>query len=188
MLNPFTHRKVLKKGIPGRATIVAASTPARGATSFNMAMTLQVHAEGLTPYEVEDQWMVKAKDTEALHGSIPVKVDRDEPDKVAIDWDALREEHEQHKQRRRDALASGGVTSFTGGPEILTQLGAVIEAAMQQPGTSGFDMTSPQASPAPATDDDDTVSRLERLAKLRDAGVVTDAEFEQAKRRVLEGD
>lgn len=32
------------------------------------AMTLQVHVEGLTPFEVEDQWMVKAKDTEGLSG------------------------------------------------------------------------------------------------------------------------
>ena len=108
MLNPLTHRKVLKKGMPGRATIVAASPPSRGASSFNMAMTLQVYVEGLAPYEVEDQWMVKAKDTEALSGSIPVKVDRDEHDKVAIDWDALRDEFEQETAQRRAALAAQG--------------------------------------------------------------------------------
>ena len=71
MINPFTHRRVLKHGTPGRATIVAASVPARGASMFNMAMTLQVYVEGRSPYEVEGQWMVKASDTEALSGSIP---------------------------------------------------------------------------------------------------------------------
>ena len=94
MLNPFTHRRILKKGTPGRATIVAASVPARDASMFNMALTLQVFVEGRTPYEVEGQWMVKASDIEALSGSIPVKVDPDDPEKVEIDWDALRAELE----------------------------------------------------------------------------------------------
>ena len=102
MINPFTHRRVLKHGTPGRATIVAASVPARGASMFNMAMTLQVFVEGRSPYEVEGQWMVKASDTEALSGSIPVKVDPDEPDKVAIDWDTSA-----RGARRGDGAAAG---------------------------------------------------------------------------------
>ena len=36
--------------------------PERG-TSQNIPMTLEVHVEGLSPYEVEDQWMVSRKDT-----------------------------------------------------------------------------------------------------------------------------
>ena len=108
MINPLTHRKILKKGTPGRASIVASSVPARGASSFNMAMTLQVYVEGMAPYEVEDQWMVKARDTEALGGSIPVKVDPEDPSRVAIDWDTLRDEHEQHEAQRRAALAAQG--------------------------------------------------------------------------------
>jgi Short C-terminal domain len=31
----------------------------RGGTSFNLPMTLQVYVEGMSPYEVRDQWMVK---------------------------------------------------------------------------------------------------------------------------------
>ncbi|MCO5167440.1 MAG: SHOCT domain-containing protein [Planctomycetes bacterium] len=40
-------------------------------------------------------------------------------------------------------------------------------------------------SPAPAQDDEPT-AKLERLAKLRDAGVLTPEEFEAAKRRILD--
>lgn len=245
MINPFTHRKVLKKGMPGRATIVARSVPAHGATSFNMAMTLQVHVEGSTPYEVEDQWMVKAKDTEALDGSIPIKVDRSEHDKVAIDWDLLREEHEQHKRERREALASGATfadPSQATAAALAGELGAALEAAQTQaqaqpaqeitpvvdmqndpelrakiekilgrkltPGTTerigegdpALQMRIMQvvqehmaekatatsaASPSPS-DGEDTVSQLERLASLRDTGVLSDEEFEQAKRKILE--
>ena len=90
MLNPFTHRGILKKGMPGKASILAIGALDSGARSFNLPMTLQVHVEGIPPYEVQDQWMVKAKDCIGLSGSIPVMVDRDEHDRVAIDWDGVR--------------------------------------------------------------------------------------------------
>jgi hypothetical protein len=108
MLNPLSHRKILKKGMPGRATIVEMGALDRGGTSFNLPMTLQVHVEGLTPYEVEDQWMVKAKDTVALAGWIPVMVDREDQTRVAIDWEGVRSQYQQDKAGRQEALASQG--------------------------------------------------------------------------------
>jgi len=108
VINPFTHRKILKKGMPGRATIVEMSMPHSGASSQNIAMTLQVHVEGLTPYEVEDQWMVSSKDTLGFGLSLPVKVDQKDQNKVAIDWEQARAEDEQQTAARREALASGG--------------------------------------------------------------------------------
>lgn len=120
MINPWTHRRILKKGTPGRATIVARSVPARGASSFNMAMTLQVYVEGQVPYEVEDQWMVKARDNIALSGSIPVKVDPKDPSRVAIDWDTLRAEHAAEEQQRKDALAAQGPV---GDPDTAAAMG-----------------------------------------------------------------
>jgi hypothetical protein len=120
MLNPFSTRKILKKGLPGRATVVSSSVPERGATSFNMAMTLQVHVEGITPYEVEDQWMVKAKDTEFL-GSfpLPIKVDAENHDKVAIDWDQFRQEAAEQKSARQQALADGGAGAAQGATPVI---------------------------------------------------------------------
>jgi hypothetical protein len=50
--------------------------------------------------------MVKAKDTVALSGQIPVKVDRDNHEKVAIDRDGVRANYEQEKSARQQALAS----------------------------------------------------------------------------------
>jgi hypothetical protein len=46
---------------------------------------------------------------------------------------------------------------------------------------------APPAPPAPAppAPADDTISRLERLAKLRDTGVITPDEFEGQKRKIL---
>jgi Short C-terminal domain len=151
VLNPFTHRKVLKNGMPGRATIVARGALDRGATSFNLPMTLQVHVEGVTPYEVEDQWMVKAKDTVALDGSIPVRVDRNDHGRVAI--------------AEPQVINLGGDAEAT---EEIQRTLAQVQAAFEH-----------HAAP------DDTISKLERLAALRAGGVLSEAEFEAQKRRVL---
>ena len=165
MINPFTHRKILKKGTPGTATIVSMSMPDAGASSQNIAMTLQVFVEGMNPYEVEDQWMVSSKDTLGFGMQLPVKVDPDKPEKVAIDWDAARAANAAETADRRAALASqgpvgggiggiqdplvGGAAAATGGlpaniaglvgPEVAQQIAAAqqMQAAAMQGGMAG---------------------------------------------------
>ncbi|MGI9557591.1 MAG: hypothetical protein ACR2N5_06590, partial [Solirubrobacterales bacterium] len=108
MLNPLTHRKILKKGKLGRATITAMGGIARGASKFNLPMTLQVRVEGLPPYEVEDQWIVSQKDPLGFGLDLPVRVDRKDPEKVAIDWKQARQEAAAQKAGRQAALADQG--------------------------------------------------------------------------------
>jgi hypothetical protein len=194
VLNPLTHRKVLKKGTPGRATIVERGALDRGGTSFNLPMTLQVHVEGITPYEIEDQWMVKAKDTVALDGSIPIKLDPDDHEKVAIDWDTLRAEYEQEVTARREALAAGGpaggATINFGTPQVIDANAdpQVMEQVGQMLGQMGISLDGQQAT-AFASDatggEDDTISQLERLSALRVSGALSDQEFEEQKRSIL---
>jgi hypothetical protein len=185
MLNPLTHRKVLKNGVPGRATIATMGALDRGGTSFNLPMTLHVYVEGLTPYEVHDQWMVKAKDTVALSGSIPVKVDPEDQNKVAIDWDTLRAEYEQEAEARRAALAQSGPVGpnvTIGEPQVIDLTADPTAAVQVQEMLGQFGINVEQAS-APA--EDDPISKLERLAALRASGALTEAEFEEQKRRIL---
>jgi hypothetical protein len=49
-------------------------------------------------------------------------------------------------------------------------------------GDSGF---TPAPAPAPASGGGDQIAELERLAKLRDSGALTDAEFQQQKAKIL---
>jgi hypothetical protein len=161
MLNPFTHKKVLEEGTPGRATVVSRGALDRDGTVFNLPITLHVFVEGMTPYEVEDQWWVKASDAGALQGSIPVRVHCGDPQKVAIDWPLLRAEEEHEGEQRRAALAAMG--PWPGSPA----------AAGHAP-----------APGAPAAGDD-MIARLERLAALHAAGALTDEEFAAQKQRVL---
>jgi Short C-terminal domain len=191
VLNPFTHRKVLKNGVPGQATIVEMGALDRDSTMFNLPMTLQVHVEGWTPYEVEGQWMVSAKDTVGLSGAIPVKVDPDEHDKVAIDWDGVRANYEQHVAARQQALAQGGLGGLgaLGGANVIDLSDNPDAAAqvMQALGLGGADVGfgQPPAGQQPPSADDDPIARLERLAALKASGVLTEEEFQQQKRRIL---
>lgn len=79
--------------------------------------------------------------------TLPIKVDPNDPGKIAIDWDAAQR-----------APARGEVRPAA---------------------DSGF-----APAPAPASGSDH-IAELERLAKLRDSGALTDAEFEHQKAKVL---
>ncbi len=236
MLNPLTHRKILKKGRPGRATILAMSTPARGASSSNVAFTLRVEVEGLPPYEVEDQWMVSSRVTLGYGASLPVRVDPKDPQRVAIDWDYYMAETQAATDARRAHLASqppvgspeasvlgapGDVSpdgaqtvDVRNDPELRAKLEQVLGRTLTPGTTEHIDLASDPAtaaavmqviaqhtaersmvaSPAPSDGPDDpaqepdmdrTIAQLERLDALRQSGAITQAEFDEQKRKLL---
>jgi hypothetical protein len=199
MLNPLAHRRVLKKGIPGRATIIEMGTMARGATTFNLPMTLQVHVESLPPYEVEGQWWVKAKDGAALtSGPLAVRVDPDDHQQVAIDWETVRREHAERKHARQEALAAGGAVPIVNisDPQVIDISGGDLAGAEQTLRQLGIDIDlenaiasaiAGQDAGAGAAGEDETIAKLERLAALRASGALTEEEFAEQKRRILGG-
>ena len=183
LLNPLTHRKILKKGVPGRAAIVSRGMFDRDSMAFNLQMTLHVYVEGWQPYEVEDNWLVKSKDAGGLSGSIPVRVDPNDQNRVAIDWDGVRGQVEQMENARRQALAAQGpVTSFggaqpQGGAQVIDarnnpELRAQLEAAL------GIELPSSSGA-------GDPTARLKQLAAMRDAGLISSEDFEAKKADIL---
>ncbi len=146
------QRRLLVDGIAGEAVIVAMGTPARGAQRFNLDLDLEVHVGGRDPYRVANQYIVPASAPIGPGVSLPVRVDPDDPARIAIDWENVAE-----------GPARGEVRPA---------------AATRSP--------APAHGPADATPaGGDTLSALERLARLRDSGALTDAEFEQQKARIL---
>jgi hypothetical protein len=140
---------ILADGLPGHGVIVAHGTPERGAQWFNLDIDMEVHVNGRQPYRVNNQYLVPAGATIGQGVSLPIKVDPNDPAKIAIDWESA-----QSPPARGDVRPVGG---------------------------SGF-------APAPAPSSGgggDHLAELERLAKLRDSGALTDAEFEQQKAKIL---
>jgi hypothetical protein len=140
--------QILAEGIQGQGVIVAHGTPERGAQWFNMDIDLEVHVSGRSPYRVNNMYMVPAGATIGQGVTLPIRVDPNDPAKIAIDWDAA-----QIAPSRGEVRPVGG---------------------------SGF-----TPAPAPAPSGGDHIAELERLAKLRDSGALTDAEFEQQKAKIL---
>jgi hypothetical protein len=144
------QNRILAEGIAGTAVIVAMGTPERGAQRFNLDLDLEVHVSGRSPYRVANQYIVPASAPLGQGVTLPVKVDPNDPAKIAIDWDNVA-----------TGPARGEVRPVGGG--------------------QGF-------SPAPApAGGGDSVAELERLAKLRDSGALSDAEFQQQKAKILGG-
>jgi hypothetical protein len=141
---------ILANGIAGQGVIVAHGTPERGAQWFNLDIDMEVHVSGRQAYRVNNQYMVPAGATLGQGVSLPIKVDPNDPAKIAIDWESA-----QSAPQRGEVRPVGG---------------------------SGF---APAPAPAPAGGGGDHVAELERLAKLRDSGALTDAEFEQEKAKIL---
>ncbi len=142
--------QLLANGIAGQGVIVAHGTPERGAQWFNLDIDMEVHVSGRQPYRVNNQYMVPAGVTLGQGVSLPIKVDPNDPAKIAIDWDSA-----QSAPQRGEVRPVGG---------------------------SGFVPAPASSSPAGGGDH---VAELERLAKLRDSGALTDAEFEQQKAKIL---
>jgi Short C-terminal domain len=140
--------QILANGIAGQGVVVAHGTPERGAQWFNMDIDLEVHVSGRRPYRVNNMYLVPAGVTIGQGVTLPVKVDQDDPSKIAIDWDRAQRPPERGEVRPA--------------------------------GDSGF-----VPAPAPPADSGDQIAELERLAKLRDSGALTDAEFEQQKAKIL---
>ena len=118
----------------------------RGAQWFNLDIDLEVHVSGRRPYRVNNQYMVPAGATLGEGVTLPIRVDPNDPSKIAIDWE---------RPSARPGASSSPISD------------------------SGF-----TPAPAPAVQGDH-IAELERLAKLRDSGALTDAEFEQQKAKIL---
>ena len=145
------NSELLNNGIEGEGVVIAHGTPARGAQWFNMDIDMEIHLPGKAPYQVNNQYLVPNGANFGPGATLPVRVDPNDPSKIAIDWSTAG-----------TAPARGEVRSAGGA-------------------------AAPSAAPAqtPSSGGGDSVAELERLAKLKESGALTDAEFEQQKAKIL---
>lgn len=147
------------EGLDASGVIVAMGTPERGAQMFNLDIDMEVTVSGRAPYRVANQYMVPSSAAIGPGVTLPLKVDPNDQAKILILWEQAQ------TGPQRGAVRPAGTDAPQGAP-----------AASTAPSASGF---------APHSGGTDTVAELERLAKLRDSGALTDAEFEQQKARIL---
>ncbi len=87
----------------------------------------------------------------------------------------------------RTAVVAGTATAVSGRVRRRQERRYGGPAGAAAPEQQQYAQPQPQAAPAPAAATATPVEQLQQLAALRDQGVVTDAEFETEKAKILAG-
>jgi Short C-terminal domain len=184
----------MKDPVDGTAQVVASTQPPDSATSSNVNLNLVVQAEGIEATSVELSCIAPTKKWPFPGTTLPVTVDRADPERVKVRWDDVPD-HDQTAKQQADALAAQmnhgagvapGVTGAGGG-----DVNQIVEALKQaypdaQVNVQGGDASAlAGATGATSGGGHDHVAQLERLAKLKESGALTDAEFEREKAKIL---
>jgi hypothetical protein len=180
----------MKDPVDGTAQVVGSTQPPDSASSSNVNLTLVVQAEGVSAVSIEHSCIAPVKKWPFPGQTLPVTFDRADPDRLKIRWDEIPESGDVAKQQA-DALAAqmnqggGGAQGMqAGGADV----GELIESLQQQyPGAQINVQGQPEVGGGGDAEggEDDRVAQLERLAKLRDSGALSEQEFEREKARIL---
>jgi Short C-terminal domain len=162
--------EILKSGIPTKARVNGFPMQV---DKFSMGIQLDVYPpEGGDPYAVDYTFpTARMKAPLSIGMEVPVKVMPDDPMAVAVQWDALK----------GSIAASGGDTAAAMQGIQNTYAGTADAAGRQY-------LAEKAAADAKAAQDaaaSDPAERLKKLAQLKDAGLVSDEEFETKKAEIL---
>jgi Short C-terminal domain len=202
-------RKLQRNGVLAQAEIIEIDGNRVGSHDqpfpVPVRFKLRVHPEGADPVEVELKQ--KVPNDRAYHlepgAWVPVVHDPSDPTKVAVDLaeesaasqtaaqervGAQQDYMEQIKQMtgqdpNRPASPADVTEALKLAQQMAEQNQGLVEWA-KQAGVPGADTPAAGAG-ASGGSAEDPIERLERLAKLRESGAISDEEFERLKREAI---
>jgi len=166
LLGDWAKSKRMSQPVLGTAQVVSASMPPYDATSANCSMHLVVSAEGLEPTPVEHTAMASVKRWPTPGVTLPVTVDLADPTRLKIHW---------------DDVPTGDQTAMQQAEQMAEMMKG--SAGAMGPG-AGMDVSAAIQQAKPATDD--VAGQIEKLSQLHDSGSLSDEEFTDAKRKLLD--
>ena len=156
------EKEVLKDGVAAKAVVKGFAEPVPG-EKFAMHIPLEIHPPGGEPYVIDYVFpTARMKAAITVGMEIPVKLLPDQPERVAVQWDA---------QQASIAAAGGDMAAVTSG--LQATYGNAADEAMR----------AAQAKQAA----EDPTERMQKLTQMRDAGLITPDEFEAKKKEILGG-
>ena len=160
--------EILKHGTPTKARVLGFPVQV---DKFSMGVELDVFPPaGGDPYKVQYVFATARMKTMLSIGmEVPVKVMDDDPNAVAVQWDALK----------GSIAASGGDMAVAMQGIQNTYSGTADAAGRQYLAEQAAKESEAKAAA------DDPAERLKKLSQLKDAGLVTDEEFETKKAEIL---
>ena len=196
------ERKLRKSGKTALATVVSChrtysmqeNVASVGTPKGLCTLDLRVEPDGEPAFEARtDAWLIG---TEGAHEGMIVSVLYDPSDhsKVVVDqseaaWKAADRENMRVRRAARGA-ATGEDPARTAAIEDMRRAAATdpdgFRKLMQERGPAAFGLPGmPGSPPVVASTSEDPLDRLSKLAELHDRGVLTDAEFETQKKKML---
>ena len=187
----------IKDPVRGSANVVSATALDPGQTSGSepCAMELIVQGDGITPTPVAHRDKAPVLKWPRAGDVLPVTVDRENPERLEIEWDDVPVRGQPIVATSSPATADHP-SIRDAHPEIPPEAAEIVDRITSMFPNATIDVAEPTVVHWEGSVDDalagvlgggDRISQLERLAKLHDEGALTDAEFEAEKRRVLEG-
>ncbi len=160
--------EILKHGTPTKARVLGFPVQV---DKFTMGVELDVFPPaGGDPYEVQYVFATTRMKTMLSVGmEVPVKVMDDDPNAVAVQWDALK-----------GSIAASGGDMAVAMQGIQNTYAGTADAAGR-----AYLAEQEEAKAAQDAAANDPVERLKKLSQLKDAGLVTDEEFETKKAEIL---
>ena len=161
---------ILKHGVPTKARVNGFPMQV---DKFTMGIQLDVYPpEGGDPYPVDYTFpSARMKAPLSMGMEVPVKVMADDPQAVAVQWDALK-----------GSIAASGGDMAVAMQGIQNTYAGTADAAGRQYLADKAEADAKAAQDAAAND---PAERLKKLSQLKDAGLVSDAEFEAKKAEIL---
>lgn len=147
-----------------------------GNTELALKAHLRVQPEDEPEFEVKKRFSFPQLAVPSAGQTVPVLYDPQDHDKIIVDYSP--------EAQQSAAFSAAGVDP--------NQISALMEQAQQlrphagqaQAGMPGMGQV-PGMAPAPAQPQTDPVEQLEKLAKLKESGALTEAEFEAEKAKIL---
>jgi hypothetical protein len=162
--------EILQRGAPTKARVLGFPLQV---DKFSMGVELDVFPPaGGDPYKVQYVFPTARMKTMLSVGmEVPVKVLDDDPNAVAVQWDALK-----------GSIAASGGDMAVAMQGIQNTYAGTADAAGRAY-LAGKDAADAEAKQA--ADANDPAERLKKLGQLKDAGLVSDEEFEAKKAEIL---
>jgi hypothetical protein len=199
--------KRIKDPVRGTAQVIAASRAPEHASRANCKMTLVVEADGVPARTVEHHdWAVPLKRWPIIGETLPVTVSRTKTDRVKIEWGEVPT-HEERARRQADAIAASRGGGAAGAGDVPPHAQDIVDQVTRMFPDATVHVSHDGSGPDPRSEarirealgqafggeagdasrrgGADRISELERLAALRDKGVLTESEFQAEKARML---
>jgi hypothetical protein len=177
-----TQKKLEENGKRANATVVdiaekgmAVTSGAEGIvanTEVMLKTRMKVQPEGEPEFEVTERFRYPQLAIPSAGSVLPVIYDPEDHDKVMID--------RSPEAQQGAALSSAGID-----PGQLGQLMNQAQQMQAQALQGGMPGMGQVPGATPAQPQADSVEQLEKLAALKEKGVLTDAEFEAEKAKIL---